>query len=590
MVKQGNEAIRNYYSQLEIQGKDYLYEAKMLIVGEGGAGKTTLAHKIEDINCYLPDEDDRTRGISINPHTFSVRARNEGEYRQFDLNVWDFGGQEIYHATHRFFLSKRSLYVLVADNRKDDTDFNYWLNIIELFAKDSPIIIVLNEKDDLKRIINTSELRIRYPDSLKEILSVNLKTQEETDSNKRQQRLKDLETLIRHIEHNANCLPHIGEPVPARWVDVRQAIETDTRDYISRQEFDTICHAHGITNFQDINTLLGYFHDLGIVLHFADHPLLCERVILKPTWATDAIYRLFDDDGIKAKQGRFTREDCTSLWSDQQYQYMQNTLTELMKKFRLVYEIEQTGQLVAPQMLPPNTPDYPWENSNNSLMQFRYDFFMPKGIFWQFVVTMYRYIEDHRWVWKNGVILHYKGTRAEIIENLFDRRIYIRFSGRNIEQLRSIVSFQLDEISESYHKLKYDKMIPCNCRKCVIEKEPHFYEFTDLETRLQREKQTVECKKSYDDVPVANLLKGFDFSSQPIDRLELLKLLTNLVKEQFNDILFVIDPPAGIVPPPIASQSDRVHALLTWAESPTGCKLAKIQASLKRILPESFNE
>ena len=39
VAKQGNESIRNYYRQLEAQGKDYLYEAKMLIVGEDESGK-----------------------------------------------------------------------------------------------------------------------------------------------------------------------------------------------------------------------------------------------------------------------------------------------------------------------------------------------------------------------------------------------------------------------------------------------------------------------------------------------------------------------------------------------------------------------
>ena len=35
------------------------------------------------------------------------RAETLGYY------VWDFGGQQIYHATHQFFLTKSSLYVLV---------------------------------------------------------------------------------------------------------------------------------------------------------------------------------------------------------------------------------------------------------------------------------------------------------------------------------------------------------------------------------------------------------------------------------------------------------------------------------------------
>ena len=401
--------------------------------------------------------------------------------------------------------------MLVADNRKDDTDFNYWLNIIELFAGDSPMIIVLNEKSEVQRSINTSELRGRYPESIKEIVSVNFKTCEEKDGNKREQRLKGISELIRHIEHHAACLPHIGEPVPARWVEVRQAIEVDARNYIYREQFDHICRTQKITQASDITTLLSYFHDLGVVPHFANNPLLRNRVILKPSWATNAVYRIFDDDVIKAQAGRFTRRDCASIWSDEQYNHMHDVLIELMKNFRLVYEIGDTGNLVAPQILPQNTPDYPWDANNNSRMQFRYDFFMPKGIFWQFVVTMYRYIENHDWVWRNGVILKRGNTRAEVTENLFERRIYIRFFGPSIAEFRAIIADELDDISNTYHQLKYDKMIPCQCSACIDNSEPHFFRYSVLKKRQEAgKKHTIECEISGDDVPLQVLLDGFD--------------------------------------------------------------------------------
>ena len=58
--------------------------------------------------------------------------------RDFRVNIWDFGGQEIYHATHQFFLTKRSVYVLVSDERKEDTDFQYWLEIVEPAQRRQP--------------------------------------------------------------------------------------------------------------------------------------------------------------------------------------------------------------------------------------------------------------------------------------------------------------------------------------------------------------------------------------------------------------------------------------------------------------------
>jgi internalin A len=516
IVHQGNAAILNYYQQLATQGKDYLYEAKMLIVGEGEAGKTTLAHKIADPRCPLPHIDDRTRGISIQTHCFDCRSQDSAaEIRPFHLNIWDFGGQEIHHYTHRFFLSKRSLYVLVADNRKDDTDFNYWLNIIEQFAGNSPLLIVLNEKNDVQRTLNSSELRGRYPDSVKEILALNFKTQEETDVTKAQVRLTAIQTLIRHIEHYAQNLPHIGEAVPARWVDVRQAIEQDDRNHIDREKFDQFCEAHGITQTEDIDTLLGHFHEIGIVLYFADNPLLRHRVILKPTWATNAVYRIFEDDQIKAHWGRFNRQDCAKIWCDSTYRYAQDTLIELMKSFRLVYEIDTTGNLVAPQLLSPNTPNYPWDDRNNSYMQFNYDAFMPKGIFWQLAVTLYRYIPDHNWIWRNGMVICRGNTWAEITEDMNLRHIALRFVGPSIAELRAIIVDTLDHISNSYHKLAYDKMIPCRCSQCQASADPflkpHLFKYATLKKRQESgRKPTIECERSEEDVSLNLLLEGFD--------------------------------------------------------------------------------
>jgi hypothetical protein len=44
------------------------------------------------------------------------------------------------HATHQFFLSKRSLYILVLDGRKEE-DAEYWLKHIESFGGDSPVLM-----------------------------------------------------------------------------------------------------------------------------------------------------------------------------------------------------------------------------------------------------------------------------------------------------------------------------------------------------------------------------------------------------------------------------------------------------------------
>ncbi len=51
------------------------------------------------------------------------------------------------HATHQFFLTERSLYLLVLNGREggEDAEADYWLRLIESFGGDSPVIVVLNK-------------------------------------------------------------------------------------------------------------------------------------------------------------------------------------------------------------------------------------------------------------------------------------------------------------------------------------------------------------------------------------------------------------------------------------------------------------
>ena len=65
VVNKGIKAIKEYFRQIRDEGTDYIYEAKLLIIGEGGAGKTTLAKKIENPNYELDSNEKSTEGIDI---------------------------------------------------------------------------------------------------------------------------------------------------------------------------------------------------------------------------------------------------------------------------------------------------------------------------------------------------------------------------------------------------------------------------------------------------------------------------------------------------------------------------------------------
>jgi internalin A len=63
----------------------------------------------------------------------------------------------------------------VADARREDTDFYYWLNVVGLLSDNSPLLIVKNEKYDRRREIDERQLRGLFA-NLKETLATNLAT------------------------------------------------------------------------------------------------------------------------------------------------------------------------------------------------------------------------------------------------------------------------------------------------------------------------------------------------------------------------------------------------------------------------------
>ncbi len=69
-----------------------------------------------------------------------------------------------------------------------------------------------------------------------------------------------------------------------------------------------------------------------------------------------------------------------------------------------------------------------------------------------------------------------------------------------------------------------------------------------------------------------------------IDRTKLLQTLTALPPQQFSQIEFALEPPAGIMPGITAPLADRAIALLNWAESPTGPGLTPVQAVVNSLL------
>ncbi|MBE9033464.1 leucine-rich repeat domain-containing protein, partial [filamentous cyanobacterium LEGE 11480] len=500
------KAILDYYfTTRDPEQTAILYEAKLLLVGEGGSGKTSLANKLlqSDYELKPETEDTSTEGIDILDWEFT--GTNGQPYR---IHIWDFGGQEIYHQTHQFFLTERACYLLVADSRKENTDHYFWLQSIQLLGKSSPVHLIQNEKQNRTCNLNIKQLRGEF-ENLRETHRINL-----ADN-------RGLEELQPTLQHELEKLIAKGIPFPNKWLAVRYSLENDARNYIDYSEYGNICRQHGITSCDQMDDLSHFLHELGICLHFQKDPILRHRLILKPNWGTTAVYKILDNPTVRQNLGQFTDTDLDNIWSDKQYADMRHELLQLMKEFKVCYEIPgRKGHYIAPHLLSSESPTFPWNEEQNLILRYDYKNFMPKGILTRFIVEMHRDIEnvtdpENAHVWKTGVVLVSGRTRAEITEYYHQRKIHIRVSGPRPRDFLTIINRKFAEIHHEFYddalcepNPPFDTLIPCNCPICKLSLNPYLFPLDRLHAYIDRKNHAIQCYESGENVGVRGLIDG----------------------------------------------------------------------------------
>ena len=401
--------IINYYLQQQQEETLPLNEAKMLVVGQGNVGKTSLVKRLI-YNEFNPDED-KTEGIDILP--WEIEA-NESTIQ---VNVWDFGGQEIYHATHQFFLTKRSLYLLVLDARQgeDANRLEYWLKIIQSYGGESPVIIVGNKTDQHPLDLDKRGLQNKYP-NIKAILETSCK-----EGN-------GIEAVKNCITEEIAQLKHVGDLLPKTWFKVKTRLEDMEKDYISYEDYEEICKKENVTQEQNQSTLVGFLHDLGIVLNFKDDPRLETTQVLKPEWVTNGVYKILNDrDLIIESKGVLNLQDLTRILDRNRYPRTKHAfIIKIMKKFELCFRLDEDDRYLIPDLLPKEEPDTgEWKDA----LTFEYHYnVLPNSIISRFIVRTNQYISQ-RTYWRTGVVLANEGNRALVNSDREEKIIYIKVSG-----------------------------------------------------------------------------------------------------------------------------------------------------------------
>jgi internalin A len=422
-----------------------LNEFKLILVGRGGVGKTTLVHRL---TTGRYKEFRRTPGINITKWPVKV----DGD--EVQAHIWDFGGQEIMHGTHRFFMTERALYLILISGREgtEDHDAEYWLSLVRSFAGNVPIIILLNKWDDYQFELNRQLLKEKYGKNLVFV---------ETDSRSG----TGMSELHERICQLAKKLPGLKAAWPTEWRQIKDELPRKRKSWLTFDDFCQFCTKQGINQPKDQEALADSLHHLGLMLSYRREEALRDFGVLNPQWVTKGIYQILNSPQLRKAQGKFEAQTFAEVLPDRSYpKTVHPYLLALMRKFRLCHPLDDKGEkYLIPELLTKEEPDLDKEFPPEKCLgfEYRYDTVLPEGLLPRFIVETY-FLREPTYVWRTGVVLERANCRALVRGDVQGCRVIIRVAGlgQGHRELLGIIREHFERIHKSFEKLPVTELVP----------------------------------------------------------------------------------------------------------------------------------
>ncbi len=414
--------IRAHFHDLE-QGEELDREVKLILLGNGWVGKTSVCRRL--IENRFDKHEKSTHGVRFWPWRLKEK---EGEERAITVNVWDFGGQDIYYGTHALFHQGRAVFVIVWDAETEGTDFTqdeetqlthrnypvqYWLDYVQSVSPGSPVVIVQNKcasDFDYRAVSLTIKNSSQHP------LQCRFCAEEADDArNNRQLLVHYLEEAVEKVlGHKGTQRIGVG-----RWgvkQELRRLLNEEKTQTLSIERYRKICRDHHLDK-AGADALLEFLHHSGTVYHQAN--LFDNAIILDLRWVCDAIYTLLDRHkgcyhDIRERNGQFTGNLLNRLvWREAGYQLSEQDLfIEMMQSCKICFKLGENDRKEAVYLAPDLTPNYTdvaggcyWEEKGETFY-WRYDHgFLGPNVLRQAMIEIGKTYRQSACYWQNGFYL-----------------------------------------------------------------------------------------------------------------------------------------------------------------------------------------
>lgn len=303
--QEGGGSARGAFSPLDEHGGGH-WARRMGHHTAGASGKTQRGHNISTV------------GVDIGDWVYERPKRHGHSHGPVVFRTWDFGGQREYYATHQYFLSKRSLYLVVwriLDGQRGIDEILQWLVNIQARAPNSPVLIVGTHYDLVQERLPTHR-----SEQLQQIIRdrfINIVDAEKCGL----PRVLDTIEVSCRTRHNIRLLcnlvyetafslrpagskePLLEQRVPASYLaleDVVVQLAAQRRSQgldpvLGADQYRSLVaaemHARTGRSFRDHSELHQatlFLHDNGVLLHY-DDATLKDLYFLDPQWLCDML-------------------------------------------------------------------------------------------------------------------------------------------------------------------------------------------------------------------------------------------------------------------------------------------------------------
>ena len=513
IIKQGGQAVLDWFEAKEKGKLEKLNEIKIILIGEPKAGKTSLLRRIKD-NTFN-EKEVQTDGVNIEDVVFGKCDTFKEQTALYNItgHFWDFGGQDIMKATHQFFFTRRSIYVLVLEARKDKNiaiEIRDWVKQIVETGGNSPIIVLANQMD-----VNPGfgfkyerELQDEFPQIIDFI-----PTSCKEENNEGIIRLK--KTLSELIPTTEFFQTEIDE----RWIQIKNRLQNETKqkNYLSDEQFIEICNDANLQEEREQKNAINFLHDLGYVLHF--EKVNPHYFVLDPYWITYGVYQIITSKFVGENKGKVSmddliyivnkEEDKKEVYQTENYRRITYTdaqrrfLMDILEQFKLCFRVPD-NQFIIPDLLDTKPPDniikFNETKEEHIVFVYQYDP-LPEFVMPNIMVERHRMIEGYL-MWRTGCVLQYDECNALIISD-YNHRISITVIGEHKKkrEFMAIIRYTIDTINQKFS----------NKPKMLVPLPGRMDEYADYEELIEDERDGEEyyiVRNPKEKIKISKLLEG----------------------------------------------------------------------------------